>query len=74
MPHLKIELRALQFTTFYGTSFVALYTFTGHFPLAPFPPSKLATHASKRTFSTVWHWEHLVLKILAPFSADMLLL
>jgi len=32
-----------------------------------------ACHACKRkrTFSTMWHWEHLVLKILAPFSADM---
>ena len=37
------------------------------------PTTTQACHACKRerTFSTVWHWEHLVLKIFAPFSADM---
>lgn len=40
---------------------------------SPHPTTTRACHACKRkrTFSTVWHWEHLVLKILAPFSADM---
>jgi hypothetical protein len=48
------------------------YAYT-HNAISPHPTTTRACHACKRkrTFSTVWHWEHLVLKILAPFSADM---